>query len=206
MIRRSATLALAGATLVLMAACGGPAEGSGSSANVTASGSSSGSSVAHPSAAESATPAQPVAGNAPSDAAKMICGDETKTNLTSSLALPGPPESADSWADKLYTCTYTLPAGKLVLSVKESDDPTSARAYFDALQLKLGSTESIDGLANLGLPAYKTADGNVVFTKDNMTLQVDASALTETVGPHSVSRTELSFEIATAILGCWREH
>ncbi len=136
----------------------------------------------------------------------MICGDETKTNLMSSLALPGPPEGTDSWADKLYTCTYSLPAGKLVLSVKESDNPTSARAYFDALQHRLGSTEPIDGLSNLGLPAFKTADGNVVFVKDNMTLQVDGTALSKTVGPHSVSRTEVSFEIATAILGCWREH
>ncbi len=206
MIRTSAALALAGAALVVLAGCGIPAA-------QQAAPSRSGSSTVSPSQpvpGPAARPGNAVSGQrvdgGPSAAAQMICTDETKTNLAASLALPAPPQSADSWVDRLYTCSYALPAGKFVLSVKESDSPASARAYFDALQKKLGETEEIQGLSNLGLPAYKTADGNVVFVKDNMTLQVDGTGLTKTVGPHGVSRTELSFEIATAILGCWTGH
>ncbi len=201
MMRKSAILALAGAALIVLAGCGAPA------AQLGAAAAQATSVQPGPGAASSApSTSGTAAGSTPSAAAQMICGDETKTNLASSLALPGPPQSADSWSDQLYTCTYALPAGQLVLSVKESESPASARAYFDALQKTLGSAEAIEGLANLGLPAYKTADGNVVFVKDNMTLQVNGTGLTGTVGPHAVSRTELSFEVATAILGCWREH
>lgn len=87
--------------------------------------------------------------------------------------------------------------------MEESSDAASARGYFDAMQGKLAPTQPIEGLPNLGLPAYETADGLVVFVKDNMTLQVDATMLTDKIGPHGVTRTAFSYEIATAILGCW---
>ncbi len=133
----------------------------------------------------------------------MICGSETKDNLAKMLALSAAPHSVDSWADRIYTCTYHLADGPLTLSVKESADANAAHGYFDSLKATLGSTHTIDGLANLGLPAYENTDGSVVFVKDNMTLHVDASQLPEKVGPHGVSRNDLSYEIATAILACW---
>ena len=41
----------------------------------------------------------------------------------------------------------------------------------------------IEGLANLGFPAYETADGSAVFQKDSFILQVDATDLPATLGP-----------------------
>ena len=139
----------------------------------------------------------------PSASAKMICGPETQDNVAKVLALPARPHTTDSWANTLYTCTYHLADGPLVLSVKESADDQAARGYFDALRVTLGSTHSIDGLANLGLSAYQDTAGSVVFIKDNMTLRVDAAQLPDKIGPHSVSRHELAYEIATAVLACW---
>lgn len=135
----------------------------------------------------------------------MVCGPETQTNVASILALKSSPHTVTTWADHLYTCTYHLPDGSFVLSVKESADQGSARAYFDGLRGTLANTAPIEGLANLGFPAYQDQDGSVVFLKDNMTLNVDASDLPGTVGPHSVTRTALAYQVATTILACWTE-
>ena len=93
-----------------------------------------------------------------------------------------------------------------MISVQESSDAESARSYFDTMQGNLAPVQPIEGLANLGLPAYETTDGVVVFLKDNMTLQVDARKVSDKIGPHGVTRTAFSYQVATAILGCWTEH
>lgn len=142
----------------------------------------------------------------PSAASQMICGTETSDNITRALALATPPYSVDNWINRQYTCTYHLTDGEFVISVEESPDTTSARNYFDTMQRKLAPTQPIEGLANLGFPAYESADGLVVFLKDNMTLHVDARQLTDKIGPHDVTRTAFSYEIATTILACWTEH
>ena len=139
----------------------------------------------------------------PSASAQMICGTETRDNISRALALAAPPHSVDSWNNRRYTCRYHLTGGEFVISVEESSDAASARSYFDTMQGKLAAAQPIEGLANLGFPAYETADGLVVFLKDYMTLQVDARMLTDKIGPHGVTRTAFSYEIATAILGCW---
>ncbi|TFC41986.1 MULTISPECIES: hypothetical protein [Cryobacterium] len=143
---------------------------------------------------------------APSAASQMICGTETRDNITRALALAEPPHSVDSWINRQYTCIYHLTDGEFVISVEESSDAASARSYFDTMQGNLASVQPIEGLANLGFPAYETADGVVVFLKDNMTLQVDARKLTDMIGPHGIARTAFSYEIATTILACWTEH
>ncbi|MET3919124.1 hypothetical protein [Arthrobacter sp. UYEF20] len=156
----------------------------------------------------SSTPAVPAPGavdEAPSASAKMVCGKETRTNIVRILALSVPPRTSDSWADKLYTCTYALPAGSLVLSVKEAADPAAARGHFDGLQQTTASARPIEGMANLGLPAFESTDGSVVFVKDSFVLKVDATALSATLGPHSVSRNAFAYEVATAVLACWSE-
>ena len=135
----------------------------------------------------------------------MVCGDETRTNISRILSLPDAPVTTDSWAGKLYTCTYALPAGPLVLSVKETADPAAARAHFDSLKQGQSPARPIEGMANLGLPAFETMAGSVAFVKDSFVLTVDATALPETLGPHNVSRNAFAYETATAILACWSE-
>lgn len=143
--------------------------------------------------------------NGPTDAAKMICGAEVADNIMTILALTDHPHTVDSWTGDLYTCTYHLSVGPLVLSVKQSASDAAALDYFHALAAKLAPTTTIDGLANLGLPGYTAATGSVVFAKDNMTLQVDASELPATVGPHQISRSDFAYQVATGILACWKE-
>jgi hypothetical protein len=141
----------------------------------------------------------------PSDAARLVCGTEIARNIEKLAALTATPEGTATWADGLYTCTYQLPAGPLVLSVKDSTDLSVGRTYFASLRNRLGDTRPLHGLEALGLPAYETRDGEAVFLKDGKTLLVDATELTEDVGPHEAGPAEVAYEIATDVIGCWSE-
>ena len=156
-----------------------------------------------PAPSSSASAAAQTAG--PSEASKMICGQETKDDISSILAVKQAPHTADNWADSTYTCTYHLGDGPLVISVKESPDPATARKYFDALQGKLEAAP-IKGLANLGFPAAQTADGSVIFLKDSSALYVNATGLPAAVGPQKVAPTDFAYQVATTILACGKEH
>jgi hypothetical protein len=142
----------------------------------------------------------------PSEAAKMVCGDQPMDRLTMILDLGQDPHTVETWADSTFTCTYHLDEGALEISVREAPDRAAALTYFDAMQaLAVGATP-IQGLANLGFPAYETADGSAVFQKDSFVLQVDASGLPGTLGPDAISRNALAYQLSTTILACWVEH
>lgn len=141
--------------------------------------------------------------SAPSQSALMICGSETQANIAQILSLATPPLPVTRWADQVFTCTYPLAEGPLILSVTESTDPAGARAHFTARQDSTSGAQTIDGLANLGLSAYQTTDGLVSFVKDNMTLEVDATQAGIGQSAGSPSRTHVAYQIATAILACW---
>lgn len=190
-------LAAAVSSIMLLSGCAaGPSAPPAGTAAAAAGGTQS----------ETPSPAAVPAGaeGLPSAAAKMVCGDETRSNIARILSLPETPPTSDSWAEKLYTCTYSLPSGPLVLSVKETADPAAARANFDSLRQQ-PTARPIEGMANLGLPAFETTAGSVVFAKDNFVLTVDATALPPTLGPHGVSRNAFAYETATAVLACWSE-
>jgi len=119
------------------------------------------------------------------------------------MGLHAPPPTKATWVNHVYTCTYRLPVGALVLSVKQSPDAPAARGYFNTLRLRAGRTQPVTGLAGLGLPAYQNTTGTVVFRKDNMTLQVNAGALPPQVGPANTSRADLAYTVATDVLACW---
>ena len=136
----------------------------------------------------------------------MVCGDQPKDRLTSILDLEQDPHTVDSWADSTFTCIYHLDEGALEISVKEAPDEAKALTYFDAMQALAKDAAPIEGLANLGFPAYETADGSAVFQKDSFVLQVDASGLPETLGPDGITRNALAYQLSTTILACWVEH
>ncbi|QHK18628.1 hypothetical protein GU243_01255 [Pseudarthrobacter psychrotolerans] len=192
--RNHALVALALAS-VLLSGCGAPSANVGPAAAVHAGAHGHGSS----------SPAAAVPGG-PSDAALMVCGGETMGNVTSILGLTSEQHTVNDWADGTFTCTYHLGEGALEIAVKEAADPAAARTYFDAMQALAKGATPIEGLANLGFPAYETADGSAVFQKDNMILHVDASDLSETLGPDSISRTAFAYQLSTTILACWKEH
>ena len=151
----------------------------------------------------SAAPVATTSADAPSRAAKMICDTPARQAVGVALALPGVPPATEDWADHVYTCTYALPGGSLVLRVKELADVPAAQRDFEEQRADLGPYEAITGLPSLGLPGFKTQDGNVVFVKDNMTLRVDATGLLAEVGRNRVSRGDFAYQVATNILGCW---
>ena len=148
-----------------------------------------------------ASPAAPA--GTPSQSARMICSSEIRRDVSAALALPAQPPPAPMWADHLYTCTYHLPTGPLVMSVKELKDGPAARAYFVLLRRHLASSRPILGLANLGLPGYESPGGIVIFLKDDKTLEVDASAFPAYSGPNLLSPGDFAYQIATDVLGCW---
>jgi hypothetical protein len=140
---------------------------------------------------------------APSASAQLVCGSEIKGDIATMLNLHPAPATTTAWSNHLYTCTYHLKGGPLVLSVKESGGVPAADAYFTALRGKLGTTKPLAGLDGLGSPGYDTTDGKVVVRKDDKTLQVDASALPAVYGSNHQSRADLAYEVASDILGCW---
>lgn len=151
-----------------------------------------------------ATPGQSMAGDSePSAASKMVCAGEVAAAVRTVLNLSAPAPTSASWQDQLYTCTYTLPMGKMVLSVKESGSKPAALAYFQALRAKLGDTEP---LLAVGEQAYATKTGTAVVLKDDMTLRVDTTGLPAVFGPQEQRRTDLAYEMATVVMGCWIDH
>jgi hypothetical protein len=117
--------------------------------------------------------------------------------------LPAPPRTSTTWLDNVYTCTYHLAQGPLVLSVHEAGTVPMARSDFIALRNRLGTTQPLRGAEGLGLPAYETTRGNVVFLKDDKTLQVDGSGLPRHLAPSHRTRSDLAYTLATDIMGCW---
>jgi hypothetical protein len=142
----------------------------------------------------------------PSAAAAMICSADIRDAIRSVLALPQPVEGEDAFGSGHYTCTYSLDGGPLELTVHEAADPTGAEAYADSIRGDFGTAEDIEGLANLGFPAYRTDEGAVVFVKDSMVLVVDAREISVAAGVDAPSRADAAYQIATNVLACWKAH
>lgn len=136
----------------------------------------------------------------------MVCGDQPMDRLTAILDLDQDPHTVNNWADSTFTCIYHLDDGPLEISVREAPDQAAALTYFDAMQALAVDATPIKGLANLGFPAYETADGSAVFQKDSFVLQVDASDLPNALGPDAITRNALAYQLSTTILACWVEH
>ncbi len=142
----------------------------------------------------------------PSEAAAMICSPEIRDAIASVLALPAAVEGEDSYMHGHYACDYPLEGGPLELSVHEAADADEAQAYADSVRTDYGTAEDIEGLANLGFPAYRTAEGAVVFVKDSMVLVVDAREVALSDAGGASTRTDAAYQIATNVLACWKAH
>ena len=196
---------------LLLAACGtaaGAASPSGT-APVTATATTAAPSSGPPTAAGmSMAPGETMAGGSggqPPQTASMVCGPEIRGSIKTLLALPGPPAGTSTWANGRFTCTYALPQGRLVLSVQQSTDAAAAQTYFSALRIRTHTATTLTGLTSLGLPAFQSDNGIASFVKDNLTLEVDATGLTATVGPEHTSRGDFAYTVATDVLACWQE-
>ena len=140
------------------------------------------------------------AGATPPANASMVCSDEIRGKVQQVLKLPALPTVHSTWIKQVYTCTYDLPVGPLVLTVRVAATKAAANAAFQARQT---ATVGATGLNGLGERAYATPDGTATVIKDAMTLTVDATGLPPVFGAEQQQRTDLAYEIASDVLGCW---
>ncbi|MCZ2402968.1 hypothetical protein IV498_07155 [Paenarthrobacter sp. Z7-10] len=154
-------LAMLTAALILLSGCAASAADSASQRSPAPGAASLSPSASAPETSVSPSPSSdspsasikaaksPAVGE-PTDATKMVCGQETQDNVAKILALQDKPKPVSSWMNQLYTCTYALADGPLVLTVKESANPAAAKKYFDALLTKISSSSPIGGARQPG--------------------------------------------------------
>jgi hypothetical protein len=136
----------------------------------------------------------------PPENASMVCGDEIRGKVQQVLKLPALPTVHSTWIKQVYTCTYDLPVGPMVLTVQVSPTKGAANAAFEARQK---ATVGATVLIGLGDHAYATPAGTATVIRDAMTLTVDATALPAVFSADQQKRTDLANEIASDVLGCW---
>jgi hypothetical protein len=136
----------------------------------------------------------------PSATAQMICGPDIRSKVMQALTLSSLPSPRSSFSGQVYTCSYALPMGPIMLAVAQSSSKAGAGAYFDRLRSSFGKTETLMGL---GERSYGTDNGIVVVVKDDKTLTVDTTKLPPVFGDQGQKRTDLAYELASDVLGCW---
>jgi len=135
-----------------------------------------------------------------SESARMVCDPEIRHDIAAILALSAPATVTSTWADDAFTCTYRLRGDALVLSVRQSPDYTTARAYFEREHRPAGIGRELFGL---GDSAFATAAGSVFVVRHTMTLQVDPTQLPATLAASTASKAMVADLIASDIMGCW---
>jgi hypothetical protein len=201
--------------LLVLAACGSTASGSQPTTPNPSPGSSGASSSMMP--GMSMAPGESMSNMArtgdsksmsgtPSADSRLVCGPEIRRDIGHLLPTQPAPRGSATWLNDVYTCTYRLPAGPLVLEVTESATVQDARRDFVKVRRALKPTQRLKGLTGLGLPSFETRTGTTVFLKDNKVLRVDATALKRSRAGKSASRTEVAYEVATDVMGCWAEN
>jgi hypothetical protein len=138
----------------------------------------------------------------PSAPARMICDPEIQRQVARIFELDDVPAKS-RWANELYSCTYQLPTGSLVLSVQDATKVAQGRKYFADVERDLPGAERIRGVLSFGLPALQTTDGTVAFLRDGKTLTVDATALPRRANPDGQSPSEVAYAVAAAVVACW---
>ena len=136
----------------------------------------------------------------PPENASMVCSDEIRGKVQQVLTLPALPTVHSTWIKQVYTCTYDLPVGPMVLTVQVAPTKAAADAAFEARQKATAGATVLNGL---GEHAYATPDGTATVIKDAMTLTVDTTALPAVFGAEQQKRTDLAYEVASDVLGCW---
>ncbi|MGM1028382.1 MAG: hypothetical protein ACQEWM_00775 [Actinomycetota bacterium] len=142
----------------------------------------------------------------PSAAAAMICEGQVTGAIASMLRLPGDAPSTSTWNEPTFTCTYDVDGAPLMLSVHDATDLEVGAAHFDELQGSVEGARDIEGLLALGMPSFTTDAGTVAFLRDGKTLVVDATRLPAELADGTMTRDEVAYAVASAVLVCWTEH
>jgi hypothetical protein len=143
-----------------------------------------------------------LAGEPPASAA-MICDADIKSKVREALSLAGPPSTEWHWSNGVYACDYYLPMGRMSLQVTVLTGARQARTMFNA---DLARTLGARPLVGLGERAFGTENGTVLVLKDNQVLVVDTTRLPQEFGANGQRRTDLAYEVASDVMGCWTDH
>ncbi len=188
------------------AAVRSPAATSSATASATPAATTTSSATASNPTSSAGVTGSGTTGGRPSATAAMVCGDEISEDVETALQLKTAPPTSSTYVDQLFSCTYQLQGGPFVLSVKDTTTVPAATAYYDAVRRSHPDAKTITGVESLGLTSFETPSGVVMFLKDDKTLTVDATRLPAANGPADLSRSDLAYQIATDVIGCWREH
>jgi hypothetical protein len=140
------------------------------------------------------------AGNAAPPSAQMVCSEEIRSLITSTLGLDSIPDPRSRWADSVFSCAYALPQGPLVLSVTVAPTDAAAGDRLAAMRGPLGAGSPEPAL---GQQAFSADNGTVLAAKDNMVLHVDATALPDDLGVTHSSRMEFARLLTAGVFACW---
>ena len=150
-----------------------------------------------------ATTAPKPAGATPSPISVQVCSHEAQQEMASALGETAT-VSTPTWADHLYSCTYSYPGstptGSFTVSVKELSSWSETYAYYDGVAAAQGKSRDLEAL---GQAAFQTTDGSVVVRKDWKVLEVDNSGLPPQFGVPPTSSSAVAVTVADVILGCW---
>ena len=136
----------------------------------------------------------------PPDAAEMVCSDEIRRQVKGALGLDSTPTPQSDWADHVYTCTYAVPMGTLVLAVTVTPSVDAAGAQLDALRARFGAGDPEQGF---GERAYSAPAGVLVAVKDNLVLTIDATTLPDDLGAGHQRRIDVVRLLAAGVFACW---
>ena len=173
----------------------------GCASTPAASGSSAPSSKAASSAAVASAEELQYATNKPPATALMLCSQDVRGEvIADALSVPSVPAPQSSWADHVYSCTYALQQGQLVLAVTVAPDDATAADDLRSMAGRLGATTQEPGL---GQKAYSTKAGTVVAVKDNLVLRVDATGMADDLGNTHEGRLDFARVIAAGVFSRW---
>jgi hypothetical protein len=141
----------------------------------------------------------------PSVSARMICTeDEISNAITLTLGLTGRPPKSSTWVKPVFTCTYRLDEGPLILTVTEFPSAKAALQNFNQTKSQYAKDKvPVQTLDALGVPSFLASDDVLLSVKTSHLLRVDVSRLPKTVGPLHRARRDLAYLVAEAILRCW---
>lgn len=144
----------------------------------------------------------------PSEAARMICTGQVVDDVARIMGLDEPVEPSSSWSSPMFTCTFELEQGPLVLTVHDATEPDAGMAHFEAQRTSATDVAAIKGVYSLGLPAYETEAGLVSFIREGKTLEVDATGLkgTKLGVEEDMTKAGIAYAVASSVLACWVDH
>ena len=139
-------------------------------------------------------------GSKPTATALMVCSDDIKGKVRQVLKLPADPQTTSSFVDQLYTCTYTLPMGPLVLSVQALRRPAGRAGLLRRAAAHARADRKPRRARGEGVRHYDRGSGRAQGQRDAGGRRHRVAAV---FGAEQQKRTDLAYEIASDVLGCW---